>query len=123
MAQLLDNLLDNAIKYSPPGTPIVVRSFRQPGRAGFSVEDQGAGIAQEDLPHVFEPFFRSTSARRAGKSGVGLGLAVVQRIVGHLCGTIAVESHPGRFTRFTLSFPEIASPAPEKRGHSTFLEK
>jgi signal transduction histidine kinase len=122
LAQALGNLLDNAMKYSPAGTPIVVRSWRQSGRAGFSVEDQGGGIAAEDLPHVFEPFYRSASARRAGTSGVGLGLAVVERIVTHLGGTITVDSQPGRFTRFTISFPEIDRSA-EKRGHSTFSKK
>ncbi len=95
------------MKYSPAGTPIVIRSWRQSGRAGFSVEDQGDGIAAEDVPHVFEPFYRSASARRAGTSGVGLGLAVVERIVTHLGGTIAVDSQPGRLTRFTISFPEL----------------
>ena len=121
IGQALGNLLDNAMKYSPAGTPIVVRSWRQSGRAGFSVEDQGGGIAAEDLPHVFEPFYRSASARRAGASGVGLGLAVVERIVTSLGGTIAVDSQSGRFTRFTISFPELSGQQAGPRSASASL--
>ena len=111
LAQLLDNLIDNAAKYSAAGTPIMVRSWRRPGRAGFSVEDRGAGIAAEDLPHIFEPFYRSASARREGKTGVGLGLSVARRIADYLAGTVTVDSDPGRGTRFTVGFPETANRA------------
>jgi two-component system, OmpR family, sensor kinase len=106
LAQLLDNLLDNAAKYSSPSTPIVVGSWRQGGAAGFTVEDRGAGIAAADLPHVFEPFYRSAAARREGRTGVGLGLAVAKRIVDSLDGTITVESTVGLETRFVVGFPE-----------------
>jgi len=106
LAQLLDNLLDNAAKYSPASTPIVVGSWRRERSVGFSVEDQGSGIAAADLPHIFEPFYRSASVRREGRSGVGLGLAVAQRIVASLGGTIAVESTAGRSARFVVGFPE-----------------
>ncbi|HEX4142858.1 MAG TPA: ATP-binding protein [Pirellulales bacterium] len=109
LAQLLDNLLDNAAKYSPLGTPIMVGTWRRGGTAGFTVEDQGSGIAPADLPHIFEPFYRSAAARREGRVGVGLGLAVAQRIVTSLAGTIAVESPAGRGARFVVGFPESAS--------------
>jgi signal transduction histidine kinase len=106
LAQLLDNLLDNAAKYSPASTPIVVSSWRRGDSAGFTVEDQGSGIAAADLPHIFEPFYRSAAARREGRGGVGLGLAVAQRIVASLGGTITVESTAGRAARFVVGFPE-----------------
>jgi two-component system, OmpR family, sensor kinase len=111
LAQLLDNLLDNATKYSPTGASIFVRSWREGGSAGFSVADEGPGIAPADLPHVFEPFFRSEAARRAGRTGVGLGLAVAQRIIASLGGSIRVESPPGRGTNFVVALPELSGHA------------
>ncbi|HTU27004.1 MAG TPA: ATP-binding protein [Pirellulales bacterium] len=111
LAQLLDNLLDNALKYSPPGTLITVHSWRESGRAGFTVEDRGPGIPAADLPHIFEPFYRSAAARQQGRAGVGLGLAVAQRIADYLDGTITADSQPGRGTRFNVGFPEVAPPA------------
>ena len=80
LGQLLDNLIENACKYSQPGTPIVVRVWREPGVVALAVEDRGCGIPPEDLPRVFEPFYRAESARQLGHAGVGLGLAVARRI-------------------------------------------
>ena len=110
----MDNLLDNAAKYSPAGTPIIVRSQREGQRAGFTVEDRGSGIAAADLPHVFEAFYRSASVRREGRTGVGLGLSVAKRIVASLAGTITVDSTPGRGTRFVVEFPETSPPAAQQ---------
>jgi signal transduction histidine kinase len=106
LGQLLDNLLENASKYSADGTPIVLRLARQGGRIALTVEDEGCGIPAEDLPHVFEPFYRSSRARRAGTAGVGLGLAVAQRIARAFGGTLVAESELGRGSRFTLHLPE-----------------
>ncbi len=107
--QLLDNLLENACKYSAPGTPIVVRLEREKGLVAVTVEDQGSGITPEDLPHVFEPFYRSAQARRLGLGGVGLGLAVAQRIAGAFGGGVGVESTPGRGSSFTVRLPATHS--------------
>src|SRR5262249_49808063 len=74
LGQLLDTLLENACKYSAPGTPIVVRAWCEPDAVAMAVEDRGRGIPTEDLPRVFEPFYRVESARRLGHAGVGLGL-------------------------------------------------
>ena len=90
------NLLDNACKYSSPGSEIIVRTERYAGEIGIVVVDHGSGIAAADLPHVFEPFFRSSEVRRRGIVGVGLGLSVVQRIVGALHGRTEVHSMPAR---------------------------
>lgn len=110
LGQLLDNLLENACKYSPPGTPVVVRAWSEPDSVALSVEDRGSGIAAGDLPRIFEPFFRTESARREGHAGVGLGLAVARRIAATHGGTITAESEPGRGSRFVLRLPR--SPAP-----------
>jgi heavy metal sensor kinase len=106
LGQLVDNLLENACKYSEPGTPITIRLGKEKGQVLLTVEDQGCGIAPEDLPHVFEPFFRAGNARRLGLGGVGLGLAVAQRIAAAFRGTVGVESVAGHGSRFTLWLPQ-----------------
>jgi signal transduction histidine kinase len=110
LGQLLDNLLENACKYSDPGLPITVRVWSEPGIVAMTVEDRGCGIPSEDLPRVFEPFYRTESARRLGQAGVGLGLAVARRIAASQHGTLTAESSPGRGSRFVLRLPQAAAP-------------
>lgn len=105
LAQLLDNLLDNAIKYAPASSPTVVRVRSQDGAPELAVEDSGPGIAAEDLPHVFDPFFRSAAARAAGVRGVGLGLAIARRIATAIGATITAKSTVSRGSRFVVRFP------------------
>jgi two-component system, OmpR family, sensor kinase len=112
LGQLLDNLVDNAFRYSAPGTPVRVSLARDRGAAVLAVEDAGRGIAPDDLPHVFEPFYRPAGSRGFGPGGVGLGLAVVRRIARAFGGTVAVESEPGRGSRFTLRLPAVTEAAP-----------
>src|SRR5262249_55567058 len=104
LAQLLGNLLDNACKYSSPGTPITVDVGREGQCVTLAVEDRGVGLDAQDLPHLFEPFYRSARARR--RPGVGLGLAVAERIAHVFGGTMSVESTPGRGSRFILRLPD-----------------
>jgi two-component system sensor histidine kinase MprB len=96
----VSNLVDNAIKWSPPGT--VVRIVVENGRV--LVSDHGPGIADEDLPHIFERFYRAPDAR--GMPGAGLGLAIVGRVAQANGGTVEVRTGPGGST-FTLVFPQI----------------
>jgi heavy metal sensor kinase len=103
LGQLVDNLLDNACKYSEPCSPVVVRLVRQSGDVILEVADTGRGIVAEDLPHVFEPFYRSAHSPREG--GVGLGLAVARRIALTLRGELSVASQPGEGSRFRLRLP------------------
>ncbi len=105
LAHALDNLLENACKYSEPDTPIAVRAWASGGEVHLAVADRGWGLTAEDLPLVFEPFFRARHARRSGQAGVGLGLAVVRRIAAVLGGTVTVTSEPGRGSQFTLHLP------------------
>ncbi len=105
LGQLLDNLLENACKYSGAGTPIVVRTWCEPDVIVLQVEDRGCGIPDEDLARVFEPFYRAESARRLGRAGVGLGLAVARRIAVSHGGTISVDSEPGEGSRFVVRLP------------------
>ena len=105
LGQLVDNLLDNSVKYSEPGTPISLRLRVERSDVCLEVKDQGCGIAPEDLPHVFDAFYRSSQARRLGVDGVGLGLAVAQRIAVAFGGQITVQSEAGKGSSFTLRLP------------------
>ena len=107
--QLLDNLIGNACKYSKQGSPITIRLDTAEDKVICIVEDAGCGISKEDQPHVFEPFYRSAQVRRQGYAGVGLGLAIVQRIASAFRGTLGVESEPGHGSRFIVKLPEIAA--------------
>jgi heavy metal sensor kinase len=113
LGQLLDNLLDNAAKYSAPGTPIEVRAWRAGHHVALAVRDWGMGLSPEDQAHLFEPFYRSAEARRRGHPGVGLGLAVARRIAAAFGGTIEVRSEPGRGSTFTVRLPITRDPAIE----------
>jgi two-component system OmpR family sensor kinase len=105
LGQLLDNLWDNACKYSETGVPITLRVAKGSDTASLVVEDAGCGISPDDLPHVFEPFYRSPRERQRGAAGIGLGLAVARRIATAFGGTLEVESRLGEGSRFTLTLP------------------
>ncbi|MDR3632592.1 MAG: ATP-binding protein [Isosphaeraceae bacterium] len=107
LAQVLDNLWENACKYSVPGTPITVRLWQDEGSVAVGVEDRGHGLAAEDAARVFEPFFRTEQARLEGQPGVGLGLAVAQRIAATFGGSIEVRSQPGVGSHFILRLPRV----------------
>jgi signal transduction histidine kinase len=109
LARVLDNLVGNAIKYSPEGGPIVVTISRETTAAGtrwavLSVRDQGVGIPPSDLPHVFERFYRGRNIT-AEIAGTGIGLASARQIVEQHTGTISVESHAGQGSTFTVRLP------------------
>ena len=105
LGQLLDNLIDNAFKYSNAGSQVVVRLGIENGTGTISVEDSGMGIGDVDLPHVFEPFYRSESARAQGRSGIGLGLSVAQRIAHLFNGAISASGNKGKGSCFVLNLP------------------
>ena len=113
LGQLLDNLLDNACKYSRPGTPIVLSATAAADTVALAVQDCGCGVATGDLPHIFEPFYRSPRSRHSGVAGVGLGLAVAQRIAAAIGATIRVTSTEGAGTTFTVELSRAAGPEPE----------
>ncbi len=112
LGQLLENLLDNAEKYGGTETPIVVETHRIGELAILAVADAGPGIAPDEIPRVLEPFYRSMQSRRQGTPGVGLGLAVVQRIAVAFGGSVDVRSEPGRGCRIEVRFPSpVVRPA------------
>ena len=112
LGQVLDNLLDNACKYSTPGSPVVVSVESKGQKAVIAVTDRGCGISPDELPLVCEPFFRSAQARRVGAQGVGLGLTVARRLVDLLGGRLDVESEPGAGSRFRVVLPLDTAPSP-----------
>ncbi len=101
MEQVLVVLLDNAFSYTPPGSTIVLSVSRQEQRFIVSVEDNGPGIAPEDLPHVFDRFYKADKAHRSG--GTGLGLAIAHEVIVRLGEEIGVENRPGGGARFWFS--------------------
>lgn len=110
ISQIAINLLDNAIKYTPVKGSITVRWWQEGDRALLSVSDTGVGIAPQDLPRVFERFYRVDRARSRTAGGTGLGLSIVKHLVNNMAGTIAVESELNKGTTFTVSLPVVPTP-------------
>lgn len=105
VGQALRNLLDNALKYSAPGDPVLLRLNRDDTTAVFEVHDVGIGVAPEELEQLGTRFFRSTSAREHGIDGIGLGLASVQAIAEAHEGVLSVSSVPQEGSIFRLRLP------------------
>jgi signal transduction histidine kinase len=109
--QVVMNLVDNALKYTPPPGKVTVFLRSIPDAVEFGVSDSGAGIGQEDLPRVFQRFFRTDEARTGPSDdsdrSLGLGLAIVKSIVEAHDGSINVTSRKGEGTTFTVTLPEV----------------
>lgn len=106
MGQVLGNLLDNALRHTrEDGTITVSVSAAEPGWARLSVADTGAGISEEDLPHIFDRFFRADQSRTRKSGGSGLGLAIVKQLVEAHGGRVWAESRLGEGTRFSVELP------------------
>jgi two-component system phosphate regulon sensor histidine kinase PhoR len=105
LRQILDNLLDNACKYTPEGGRVWARLLRLPGELRLEVEDTGIGIEPADQARVFERFYRVDKARSRDLGGTGLGLSIVKHLVSSLGGSVSLESAPGRGSTFRVHFP------------------
>jgi PAS domain S-box-containing protein len=105
LAQVFDNLISNAIKFTPAGGRIDVRVFRSDAAAVVEVSDTGSGIPEEEREHLFERFFRTSGAIRAAVQGTGLGLAIVVAIAASHGGTVRCESAEGGGAKFLVSLP------------------
>jgi signal transduction histidine kinase len=106
LAQALRNLLSNAIRHTPAGGQVAVRVARSGEQVEIRIADTGSGIAPEDLPHVFDRFYRGEKSHSRRGGGAGLGLAITRQIVMAHGGQIAVASAPGQGTTFTITLPE-----------------
>jgi two-component system, OmpR family, sensor kinase len=107
LKQVLVALVDNALKYTPYEGSVTLSLTTDQNCANVTVSDTGIGILPEDLPHIFERFYRADRARSRDRGGSGLGLTIVQSIVQEHRGSIEVESTPGRGSTFTLKLPTV----------------
>jgi signal transduction histidine kinase len=108
LARLLDNLIENALKYSSPGSSVEISTIDDDSELLVEVQDQGRGIEAKDQAEIFHPFFRCRASREAGIAGTGLGLAIAARIAAAFGGRIQCASEVGRGSRFTLRVPAVS---------------
>jgi signal transduction histidine kinase len=112
LGQAVDNLISNAIKFTPRGGSVTVSLFERDGKAVVTVRDTGLGIAASELDKLFSRFFRATTATRNAVPGVGLGLTITKAIVTAHHGEMDVESEEGVGTCFSMTLPLVAAPVP-----------
>jgi hypothetical protein len=105
LSRVLQNLVDNALKYSPDGSPSELEAHAEGGSLVFWVQDHGIGIPQDEMPRIFDRFYQVDSSSTRTFRGAGLGLSLVADLLEHLGGTIDVTSEPGEGSRFTVRLP------------------
>ncbi|MFJ8962233.1 sensor histidine kinase [Lentzea sp. NPDC102401] len=108
LRQVLDNLVANALRYVPTGGSVAVEAAAENGGVVFRVTDTGSGISEDDLPHVFDRFWRADKSRSRATGGSGLGLAIVRKLVEAHGGTVDVTSTTGVGTTFRVRLPELS---------------
>jgi len=110
LQQVFINLINNAIKFSPKGSTVLVGLWKGNGYVHISIADQGIGIPPDAMPHLFQRFYRARNVTIAEIPGSGIGLYIVKSIVEKLGGDISVESAPQNGTTFTVSFKDAHAP-------------
>lgn len=121
--QVLMNLVDNGIKYTPSGGRVVVRFGSSPGRVTIEVEDTGPGIAASHLPRIFERFYRVDAGRSREQGGTGLGLAIVKHLTQRMSGEVTVESRLGHGTTFRVSLARAPVSEPGREASSSHVAR
>jgi two-component system sensor histidine kinase BaeS len=107
LMQILSNILNNALKYTPVGKDVTISvQTDKEGFVGFKIQDEGSGMADEDIPHIFERFYRGDKSRDRKTGGVGIGLSIVKALMDAHKGIIKVKSKPNKGTSVTLWFPQ-----------------
>jgi two-component system phosphate regulon sensor histidine kinase PhoR len=109
--QILDNLVDNAIKYTPEGGLVKIRWGREGDQVLFEIQDTGIGIAEAEMPRIFERFYRVDKARSRQLGGTGLGLSIVKHLTQAMQGSVHATSRPGEGSTFTVYLPAASSVA------------
>ncbi len=109
VAEILDNLVDNSVKYTPEGGTIRLRWRGENGHCQIEVQDTGIGIPANDLPRIFERFYRVDKARSRELGGTGLGLSIVKHLVQAMQGNVSATSEPGQGSTFTILLPKATS--------------
>jgi two-component system phosphate regulon sensor histidine kinase PhoR len=105
--QVFVNLLDNAVKFNRPNGEVRVEAQATDATAQIIISDTGIGIPSEDLPRIFERFYRVDKARSREMGGTGLGLSIVKHVIEQMGGTVVVTSQVGQGSRFTLTVPRF----------------
>ncbi len=105
LPQILMNLIDNAIKFNREGGQVEISATAQKNQLILKIKDTGRGISEEDLPRIFERFYRADKARTHDIAGTGLGLAIVKHLLEAHQGTITVQSAPGEGSSFIVTLP------------------
>jgi signal transduction histidine kinase len=113
--QLVRNLVENAVRYTPRGGTVCVSLSRGQRGLRLEVKDSGIGIAEKDLPHVFDEFYRAANAREFSRDGTGLGLAIVRAVAEQHGGSVTIDSAPGRGTLVAVDLP-LEPLAPKRDG-------
>lgn len=103
----IQNLIENAVRYSPPGSPVTVHCGRADDRSFVEVEDRGIGVAVSEHDRIFEKFYRGHEAAELNRQGVGIGLALVKHVIESHGGSVSVNSHVGQGSRFRLVLPRV----------------
>ncbi len=106
LAQVISNLMDNAIKHTPAGGKVTLQAEQTDGKVSVAVTDSGKGIPADDLSRIFERFYMVDKSRKAG-TGYGLGLAITREIIEAHGGTIQVQSVEGLGSKFTVTLPIV----------------
>jgi two-component system phosphate regulon sensor histidine kinase PhoR len=114
VGEILDNLIDNAVKYTPVGGTIRVRCWGEDDWACLEVADNGIGIPAHDLPRIFERFYRVDKARSRELGGTGLGLSIVKHLVQAMRGSITAVSEVGHGTTFSVHLPRQSATSDEQ---------
>ncbi len=107
LARLVSKFTENALNFTPNGGRVTIRSFLAEGHPVLEIQDTGIGISPEDLPHIFERFYRSANVSRTNIKGTGIGLAMAEVIARLHNAKITVESQPQAGTRFIIKFPRL----------------
>ena len=105
LEQVVRNLVANAVRHTPPGGLVLLAAAAEAGAIVVRVKDTGEGIAPDDLPRVFERFYRADAARDRDRGGAGLGLALVKELTEAMGGSVGVESVAGEGSVFTVRLP------------------
>ena len=121
--QVVYNLIDNAVKYTPVGGELLVTAEKDGKNALISVQNSGNGIAPEEQPFVFERFYKTDKSRGLDKSGTGLGLYIVKMLTTGMGGDVSVESDGESYTRFTVKLPQAAAPVDKTQKEKSHREK
>jgi signal transduction histidine kinase len=106
LKQAVRILMDNAAKYSPAGSRVTLRTYREPGHVCIDVQDNGIGVSPEDARRMFDRFYRADAARNSETGGSGLGLSIAKWIVGRHGGSFRVKSYEDIGTCITIVLPE-----------------